>query len=103
MCANFNLFKLAQCFLTKKKVANVRIFRILHSILFGKRHDLLSEESWISSKLNLYKKMTVYLRQFFIISLKKNGTSFEQSLVIFTQITFITRLADMGQMVSGTY
>ena len=45
------------------------------------------------------KKMTVHLRHFVIISPIKNNTSFEQSLVIFTQIKFMTRLADMGQLV----
>ena len=43
--------------------------------------------------------MALYLRHFVIISPNKNDTSFEQSLVIFIQIKFMTRLADMGQLV----
>ena len=43
--------------------------------------------------------MTVYLRHFVIISPNKNGSSFEQSLDIFTKIKFMTWLADMGQLV----
>ena len=43
--------------------------------------------------------MALSLRHFVIISPNRNDTSFEQSLVIFIQIKFMTRLADMGQLV----